>query len=63
MAKSIAGLRPQLTGRESGHDSRAEGSVRQMCDRARVLVEGRPAYHGPVEDGLDVLDVLPGGGP
>lgn len=45
--------------RESGRTlvyvSHAPGSVRRMCDRVLVLVDGRLGYDGPVDDGIKFL--------
>lgn len=42
-------------GRTMFYVSHAPGSVRQMCDRALVLVEGRLGFDGPVDDGIRFL--------
>jgi ABC-2 type transport system ATP-binding protein len=42
-------------GRTLFYVSHAPGSVRQMCDRALVLVEGRLGFDGPVDDGIRFL--------
>ena len=42
-------------GRTMFYVSHAPGSVRQMCDRALVLVQGRLGFDGPVEEGIRFL--------
>ena len=42
-------------GRTLFYVSHAPGSVRKMCDRALVLVNGRLGFDGPVEEGLRFL--------
>ncbi|HLN78642.1 MAG TPA: ABC transporter ATP-binding protein [Nocardioidaceae bacterium] len=42
-------------GRTLFYVSHAPGSVRQMCDRALVLVEGRLGFDGPVDEGIRFL--------
>ena len=42
-------------GRTMFYVRHAPGSVRQMCDRALVLVEGRLGFDGPVDDGIRFL--------
>jgi ABC-2 type transport system ATP-binding protein len=42
-------------GRTLFYVSHAPGSVRRMCDRALVLVDGRLGFDGPVEEGIHFL--------
>ena len=42
-------------GRTLFYVSHAPGSVRKMCDRALVLVDGRLGFDGPVADGIHFL--------
>jgi len=42
-------------GRTLFYESHAPGSVRKMCDRALVLVDGRLGFDGPVEEGIRFL--------
>jgi ABC-2 type transport system ATP-binding protein len=42
-------------GRTLFYVSHAPGSVRRMCDRALVLVDGKLGFDGPVEEGIHFL--------
>ena len=42
-------------GRTLFYVSHAPGSVRKMCDRALVLVEGKLGFDGPVKEGIHFL--------
>ena len=42
-------------GRTMIYVSHAPGSVRDLCDRALVLVEGKLGFDGPVDDGIHFL--------
>jgi ABC-2 type transport system ATP-binding protein len=42
-------------GRTLFYVSHAPGSVREMCDRALVLVDGKLGFDGPVDDGIHFL--------
>lgn len=42
-------------GRTLFYVSHAPGSVRRMCDRALVLVDGRLGFDGPVKEGIHFL--------
>jgi ABC-2 type transport system ATP-binding protein len=42
-------------GRTLFYVSHAPGSVRKMCDRALVLVDGRLGFDGPVDEGIHFL--------
>jgi ABC-2 type transport system ATP-binding protein len=50
-------------GRTMFYVSHAPGSVRDLCDRALVLVEGRLGFDGPVEDGIHFLKYDDADGP
>jgi ABC-2 type transport system ATP-binding protein len=43
-------------GRTLFYVSHAPGSVRRMCDRALVLVDGRLGFDGPVDEGIHFLN-------
>jgi ABC-2 type transport system ATP-binding protein len=42
-------------GRTMFYVSHAPGSVREMCDRALVLVDGKLGFDGPVDEGIHFL--------
>jgi ABC-2 type transport system ATP-binding protein len=42
-------------GRTLFYVSHAPGSVRKMCDRAIVLVDGKLGFDGPVDEGIHFL--------
>jgi ABC-2 type transport system ATP-binding protein len=50
-------------GRTLFYVSHAPGSVRKMCDRALVLVDGRLGFDGPVDDGIHFLKYDDSDGP
>ncbi len=50
-------------GRTLFYVSHAPGSVRQMCDRALVLVDGKLGFDGPVEEGIHFLKYDDSDGP
>jgi ABC-2 type transport system ATP-binding protein len=50
-------------GRTLFYVSHAPGSVRRMCDRALVLVDGRLGFDGPVEEGIHFLSYDDADGP
>lgn len=50
-------------GRTLFYVSHAPGSVRQMCDRALVLVDGKLGFDGPVDEGIHFLKYDDSDGP
>ena len=50
-------------GRTLFYVSHAPGSVRQMCNRALVLVDGRLGFDGPVDEGIHFLKYDDSDGP
>ena len=50
-------------GRTLFYVSHAPGSVRKMCDRALVLVDGKLGFDGPVADGIHFLKYDDSDGP
>jgi ABC-2 type transport system ATP-binding protein len=50
-------------GRTLFYVSHAPGSVRKMCDRALVLVDGKLGFDGPVDDGIHFLKYDDADGP
>jgi ABC-2 type transport system ATP-binding protein len=50
-------------GRTLFYVSHAPGSVRKMCDRALVLVDGKLGFDGPVDEGIHFLHYDDSDGP